>query len=102
MNDSSLPHSRCPGPTSDWEQVPIHPTSRRTASRSRTSPGGSCSPSPALACELRYFEMAPGGYSTLERHEHVHAVLILRGRGHCLVGAEVRPVGTATSSTFRP
>ena len=38
--------------------------------------------------------MAPGGYSTLERHEHVHAVLILRGRGQCLVGAEVRPVGT--------
>ena len=31
--------------------------------------------------------MAPGGYSTLERHEHVHAVMILRGRGHCLVGA---------------
>ena len=39
-----------------------------------------------------YFEMAPGGYSTLERHEHVHAVLILRGRGHCLVGSEVRAV----------
>jgi quercetin dioxygenase-like cupin family protein len=47
---------------------------------------------PALACELRYFEMAPGGYSTLERHQHVHAVMILRGRGQCLVGTEVRPV----------
>ena len=45
-----------------------------------------------LGCELRYFEMAAGGYSTLERHEHVHAVMILRGQGHCLVGAEVRAV----------
>ena len=44
--------------------------------------------------ELRYFEMAPSGFSTLERHEHMHAVLILRGRGHCLVGSEVRPVET--------
>ena len=34
-----------------------------------------------LACELRYFEMDAGGYSTLERHEHAHAVMILRGHG---------------------
>jgi len=47
---------------------------------------------PALGCELRYFEMAPGGYSTLERHEHMHAVMILRGRGRCLVGEDVRAV----------
>lgn len=47
---------------------------------------------PKLGCELRYFEMAAGGYSTLERHEHMHAVMILRGRGTCLVGEEVRPV----------
>jgi mannose-6-phosphate isomerase-like protein (cupin superfamily) len=47
---------------------------------------------PQLDGELRYFEMAPGGFSTLERHEHMHAVLILRGRGHCLVGEEVRAV----------
>ncbi len=45
-----------------------------------------------LGCELRYFEMDAGGYSTLERHEHAHAVMILRGRGECLLGAEVRPV----------
>src|SRR5262245_32791412 len=44
--------------------------------------------------ELRYFEMTPGGFSTLERHEHMHAVLILRGRGHCLVGEEVRAIET--------
>ena len=43
----------------------------------------------ALACDLRYFEIAPGGYSSLERHEHVHAVMILRGSGRCLVGERV-------------
>jgi quercetin dioxygenase-like cupin family protein len=47
---------------------------------------------PALACELRYFEVTADGYSTLERHHHAHAVMILRGAGHCLVGQEVRPV----------
>src|SRR6516225_4948360 len=45
-----------------------------------------------LGCELRYFEMAAGGYSTLERHEHMHAVMILRGHGTCLVGEAVRAV----------
>jgi quercetin dioxygenase-like cupin family protein len=46
----------------------------------------------ALGCELRYFEMGPGGHSTLERHEHVHAVMILRGAGRCMVSGEVRDV----------
>nr|WP_294516338.1 cupin domain-containing protein [uncultured Rhodopila sp.] len=45
-----------------------------------------------LGCELRYFEMDAGGYSTLERHDHAHAVMILRGRGECLLGTEVRRV----------
>src|SRR6202795_1518945 len=49
---------------------------------------------PQLHGELRYFEVAPGGFSTLERHEHMHAVLILRGSGHCLRGREVRPLAT--------
>ena len=57
---------------------------------------------PALGCELRYFEMAPGGYSTLERHEHMHAVLILRGRGECLVGDEVRKIETNDLVTIAP
>jgi quercetin dioxygenase-like cupin family protein len=48
----------------------------------------------ALACELRYFEIDAGGYSTLERHQHAHAVMILRGHGTCLVGNEVRSVNT--------
>ena len=48
---------------------------------------------PDMGCELRYFEMDAGGYSTLERHEHAHAVMILRGSGTCLLGDTVREVG---------
>ena len=47
---------------------------------------------PTMGCELRYFEMDATGYSTLERHEHAHAVMILRGHGTCLLGTAVRVV----------
>jgi quercetin dioxygenase-like cupin family protein len=47
---------------------------------------------PELGCELRYFEMAAGGYSTLEAHQHMHGVMVFRGHGHCLLGTEVRAV----------
>ena len=57
---------------------------------------------PEMQGELRYFEVAPGGFSTLERHQHMHAVLILRGRGHCLVGDEVRPIDTRDLVTVPP
>lgn len=42
----------------------------------------------SMATQLRYFEVAPGGWTTLERHEHVHNVMVIRGRGRCLVGDE--------------
>jgi mannose-6-phosphate isomerase-like protein (cupin superfamily) len=57
---------------------------------------------PDLRGELRYFEVAPGGHSTLERHEHVHAVMILRGIGTALVGDTVFPVGTFDLVTVPP
>ena len=57
---------------------------------------------PDMQGELRYFEVASGGFSTLERHEHVHAVLILRGRGHCLVGKDVKPIETRDLITVPP
>lgn len=44
---------------------------------------------PELGFQWRYFEVGPGGYTTLERHEHVHAVMIVRGRGTALVGTGV-------------
>ncbi|MBA1148765.1 cupin domain-containing protein [Ectothiorhodospiraceae bacterium WFHF3C12] len=37
----------------------------------------------------RYFEIQPGGYSTLERHEHPHSVVIIRGEGEVILGDRV-------------
>ncbi len=45
-----------------------------------------------LPAQWRYFEVEPGGHSTLERHEHIHYVLILRGKGRCLVGGELSDI----------
>ncbi len=47
---------------------------------------------PGLACQLRYFEIQPNGYSSLERHHHAHAVVILRGKGKVLIGDTVSTV----------
>ena len=44
--------------------------------------------------QLRYFEVAAGGWTTLERHEHVHAVMVIRGRGKALVGDKAYEIGT--------
>jgi mannose-6-phosphate isomerase-like protein (cupin superfamily) len=58
--------------------------------------------SPDLFAELRYFEIAPGGHSTLERHDHVHIVLIGRGAGHCLVGDGVSAVAALDAVIVPP
>ncbi len=55
-----------------------------------------------LAGELRYFQVAPNGYTTLERHEHVHAVLILRGSGRALIGDTVAAFATNDLITVPP
>lgn len=39
-----------------------------------------------LGFELRYFEVAPGGYSSLERHAHAHAVVVVKGSGAVRLG----------------
>jgi len=35
---------------------------------------------------VRYFELEPGGFTTLERHSHSHVVIAIRGRGRIRVG----------------
>jgi quercetin dioxygenase-like cupin family protein len=46
----------------------------------------------ALDCVTRYFEIQPGGYSSLERHRHPHSVMVIRGRGRVLLEDEVHTV----------
>lgn len=46
-----------------------------------------------LPIEFRYFEIKSEGHSTLERHDHQHAVLIIKGSGRVLVGEEVHEIG---------
>jgi len=48
----------------------------------------------------RYFEVQPGGYSTLELHQHPHAVVILRGSGQVVLGDDTREVAD-TKHQFR-
>ena len=45
-----------------------------------------------IPCQFRYFECLPGGYSTLEYHEHTHMVMIFRGKGQVLLGDEIHDV----------
>ncbi len=49
---------------------------------------------PKLPCQWRYFEIGAGGNSTLERHEHIHVVMIIRGKGQALLGEEIVALNT--------
>jgi quercetin dioxygenase-like cupin family protein len=83
-----VPHRRAQGHYR-WDGVALLPYKEDASAPFRSITRQVLFSDPELAGELRYFEIAPGGHSTLERHAHMHAVLILRGCGHCLVGNEV-------------
>jgi quercetin dioxygenase-like cupin family protein len=42
--------------------------------------------------QVRYFQVEPGGFTRLERHEHIHSVTVIRGRGYAIVGDTVHPI----------
>jgi mannose-6-phosphate isomerase-like protein (cupin superfamily) len=44
---------------------------------------------PGPRMELRYFEVAPGAASRLEKHEHEHYVIVREGYGYAVVGDTV-------------
>ena len=85
-----------------WEGVERHPYKAEGSAPFKGISRQLLFSAPDLACELRFFDIEPGGYSTLERHEHVHAVVILRGHGECLVGAEVREIAAHDLVTVPP
>lgn len=43
--------------------------------------------------EMRCFEIGPGGYSTLEEHEHEHCVMVLAGQGEVFLGDQWHSIG---------
>lgn len=55
-----------------------------------------------LPVQFRYFEIKPGGYSSLEHHEHMHVVTIVRGRGHILLGNEIKAIEKGDFFTIAP
>ncbi|MBX6377437.1 MAG: cupin domain-containing protein [Clostridia bacterium] len=62
-------------------------------------------PGDPTAFHLRYFEVAPGGHTTLEHHAHAHAVVILRGCGRVILGTEaydLRPFDAVYVSPHAP
>ena len=75
-----------------WNEVPYLPYKEEGSAPFKAISRQVLFARPDLGCELRYFEMAAGGHSTLERHEHEHAVVILRGAGQVLVGNAVHDV----------
>ena len=85
----SPPVHRPSEPGYRWHRVPLLAYKQDAAAPFRAVTRQVLFEDAALGCELRYFEVAPGGHSTLERHQHVHAVMVLRGRGRCLVGNRV-------------
>ncbi len=76
-----------------WEGVDVHPykedggTHFKSITRQTLYKGEE-----TLPVEFRYFEIGPGGHSTLERHDHLHTVMVIRGKGRVLVGEEIRPI----------
>ncbi len=42
-----------------------------------------------ICFEVRYFECGKDGFTTLEKHQHTHVVMIARGRGKVIIGDRI-------------
>lgn len=71
----------------DWTDVPLEAYKKTTEiwrGITRRELIGKRGESPRF--DIRYFEIEPGGNSTLEKHHHEHAVIVLRGEGEVRFG----------------
>jgi quercetin dioxygenase-like cupin family protein len=77
----------------DWEGVSVdrYPPEKEMRGASVRWLIGPAEGAPNFA--LRYFEIEPGGWSSLDQHAHEHGVVILRGQGQVLLGEEESNVG---------
>ena len=77
----------------EWQGIPLEAYKETTDTWkgiTRRELAGKRSESPRF--HVRYFEIAPGGHSTLEKHEHEHVVIPLRGRGEAQFGCYIYEV----------
>jgi quercetin dioxygenase-like cupin family protein len=102
MPDLDPPSHRQAAEDFRWQGVEARPYKEEGAAPFKSVSRQVLFSDPRLAGELRYFEVAPGGYSTLERHEHMHAVMILRGKARALVGDKVHEVKPRDLITIPP
>jgi ribulose-bisphosphate carboxylase large chain len=51
---------------------------------------------------LRYFEIAPCGYSSFEMHKHEHVVIGVRGKGICIVNKKTYKIGFLDTLYIQP
>ena len=47
----------------------------------------------AVNFAVRYYEIAPGGRTSFDRHEHDHGVYVLSGSARALTGCDVYEIG---------
>lgn len=76
-----------------WPDVPLEPykeTTEHWKGITRRELVGQRGESPRF--HVRYFELSPGGFSTLEKHHHEHAVIVQRGRGEVQFGCYIYQV----------
>lgn len=50
-------------------------------------------PTAGLPFHVRYFEIEPGGFSSCERHQHEHVVMVCRGEGTVLLDGSSKKIG---------
>ena len=51
---------------------------------------------------LRYFEIAPGGFSSCEMHKHEHVVIGIRGKGICFAGKKKYEINFLDTLYIKP
>ena len=59
----------------------------------------------ATEFHVRYFEVSPGGYSSLEKHQHAHVVIAIRGQGKAILDATahgMQPLDTVYVAPWTP
>jgi quercetin dioxygenase-like cupin family protein len=78
-----------------WRSVPLErykDESSRFEGVTRQTLLGEGEDEGSLAFVTRYFEVLPGGYTSLEMHDHPHAVIVVRGAGRVILGREVHSI----------